>query len=189
MSLWKPAWMSRFEGRAVRAVKKLTDQEEIARAAIEARVYLARYYAIEKLTNQSILAEVAKNDSDSDVRYTAAIQLYKLLLSNGDNNNWLLDVVRFFGDRLKKSGSEAERKEAADILNSLYRRYKRNEICKYDGSIITVGKSDHSDYTTEAWADSGGYSDGGGGGWADSGGEHYDSHSDTATTKFYAGDE
>jgi hypothetical protein len=188
MSLFKPAWMSRFQGRAVRAVEKLTDHEEIARAAIEAQNFIVRLIAINKLTNQSVLAKVAKCDSDSGVRYIAAIGLYRMLLSNGDNNDSLMDVVRFFGDRLEKSDSEVERKEAADILTSLYRQYQRNEICEYDGSIITVGENDHSDCTTDGqWHYSNNYSDGGGGdydGYEE--GTHTDSHSDTRATRFYA---
>ena len=51
--LFKPAWMSENEEKALRAVAKLTDQTLLARVVREAVVCKARTAAVEKLTDQT----------------------------------------------------------------------------------------------------------------------------------------
>jgi hypothetical protein len=60
--LFKPAWQGKNTDKAIAAVKKLTDQNEIARAAKEAPWFLTRKAAIEKLADQTILADIAIKD-------------------------------------------------------------------------------------------------------------------------------
>jgi len=60
MGLFKPAWMNKNEKKALIAVKKLTDQARIARAAQEGSSNI-RLAAIKKLVDQKLLAGIAKD--------------------------------------------------------------------------------------------------------------------------------
>ena len=71
MRLFKPAWQSKNSKRAVKAVNKLTDQNELERAAREAMNGYARMSAIGKLTDQNVLIDIAKNDKHRDIRRAA----------------------------------------------------------------------------------------------------------------------
>ena len=100
LDLFKPAWQSDNEEKAIASVQKITDKGTLKKIAIKANYgsvrkaaeeqldqsILAdfaknnsdadvRMVAVEKLTNQSILVDIAKNDSHSDVRKAAAERL------------------------------------------------------------------------------------------------------------------
>ena len=70
MGIFGPAWKSRNWDRAVEAVEKLNDPTELAQAARLARCYGARSAAVRKLTDQAVLAEIAKTDKEGLVRKT-----------------------------------------------------------------------------------------------------------------------
>ena len=69
--LFRPAWDSWREDKAVEAVNRLTHEATLARAAIKARCRKARIKAIEKLTNQPVLIFLAKYDWDRIIRIAA----------------------------------------------------------------------------------------------------------------------
>jgi hypothetical protein len=71
MGLFTPAWKSRNEKRALKAVEKMTDQQKLAKVAKEARNWRARLEAVYELTDQTVLADIAKNDKDSYMRKAA----------------------------------------------------------------------------------------------------------------------
>jgi hypothetical protein len=75
MGLFRPAWKSKNEYKAEKAVKKITNQKKLARIAIEAGSWTVRKVAVKKLTDQTVLAEVAIIDSDSGVRRAAVENL------------------------------------------------------------------------------------------------------------------
>jgi hypothetical protein len=67
-------WKSKIPRRALKAVAKITNRKELVQAALEAPVWQARAAAVEKITDQSVLAEIAKNDANGDVRKLATVQ-------------------------------------------------------------------------------------------------------------------
>jgi len=69
--LFRPSWNSWREDKAVEAVKKLTNEAKLVRAAKKARCREARIKAIEKLTNQTVLTFLAKYDWDRIIRLEA----------------------------------------------------------------------------------------------------------------------
>jgi hypothetical protein len=75
MGLFKPAWRSRNEAKALAAAKKETDQAKLAEMAREAPVWRARSQAVGKLEDQAVLEWTARNDEEPRVRATAARKL------------------------------------------------------------------------------------------------------------------
>jgi hypothetical protein len=71
MGLFTPAWKSKNEIRALRAVEKITDQNVFADIAKSDSDSDVREAAVEKLTDQSLLIDIAKNDSDWHVHKAA----------------------------------------------------------------------------------------------------------------------
>jgi predicted regulator of amino acid metabolism with ACT domain len=92
MGLFTPAWNSKTEERALRAVEKMTDRTKLARVAKKAKNREVRYAAFAKLTDQDriVLADVAKNADYSDVRYDAVAKL--------TDQRGLADVAKNAGD-------------------------------------------------------------------------------------------
>ena len=80
---FKPDWMSKNEGKALKAVEKETDQTKLAEIAKAALVFSVREAAVEKLTKQSLLAVIAKNEADGYVRKTALEKLTDAALLKG----------------------------------------------------------------------------------------------------------
>lgn len=74
MGLFIPIWMTRNHKKveeACAAAKQLTDQGELAKAAIKAPLSGVRSVAAERLTDQGLLARIAFNESDEWVRWAA----------------------------------------------------------------------------------------------------------------------
>jgi hypothetical protein len=61
MGLFTPAWKSKNDEKALRAVEMITDQNKLYRIAKEADNRKVCQVAIEKLNDQSLLADIAKN--------------------------------------------------------------------------------------------------------------------------------
>ena len=72
MELFTPAWKSENEEKTLDAVEKITGQKKLAQVAKEAEYWNVRKAAVAKLTDQNVLADIAKNDSDSDYRSTVS---------------------------------------------------------------------------------------------------------------------
>ena len=69
MGLFGSAWESNNESRALKAVENLSDRLILARAARVAPHKSVRLFAISKLTDQSVLVEIAKKDVKSFDEY------------------------------------------------------------------------------------------------------------------------
>jgi hypothetical protein len=84
MGLFKPAWQSKNKKRALQAVEKETCQIKLGVIAKESPYSIAfgipdlGCVAVEKLTDQSVLADLAFNARDSNVRWHATIKLTDL---------------------------------------------------------------------------------------------------------------
>lgn len=93
MGLFKPAWQSKNEKRAVRAVEKLKDQVKIESAATDSQFSNVRFYATSKLTNQRLLERIAQNDEADNVRACAIHRLtdqealMRVAIGKGDDFN------------------------------------------------------------------------------------------------------
>jgi hypothetical protein len=128
------------------AVEKLTDQPLLADIAKYDIDRIVREAAIKKLTNQSVLADIGKTDSNSDVRIVAARKLVEFDLKE----DLLMVLIGMLGNELKSSESKSTKENAADVFLDFYRRYGKSkhgkEIRMYEG---THGYSDHTDYHTD----------------------------------------
>jgi len=74
MGLFKPAWQSDNQEKALRAVEKETDQIKLAVIANNAPLDNVRVAAVNKLTNQTVLAEMAKHEKNEWI-YVAAVKI------------------------------------------------------------------------------------------------------------------
>jgi hypothetical protein len=83
MILFTPAWNGKNVDRALKTVKKTTDQTKLAHIATKAKNMYARWAAVEKLTDQRVLAEVANSDKEPKVRLAAIAGLTDQNLLNG----------------------------------------------------------------------------------------------------------
>lgn len=72
MGLFTSAWLSENEGKALKAVSKLTDQQKLMAAATKNKHEAVRLQAVAKLTDQQMLSEVIRNNYSEKV-YTAAM--------------------------------------------------------------------------------------------------------------------
>ena len=77
--LFRPAWDSENEKRAVRAVEKMTDRVQLLRVVKEARCRQARIAAINKIIGhdqelQDLLAKIAKNANRKHVRINPIVK-------------------------------------------------------------------------------------------------------------------
>lgn len=78
MGLFKPAWMSRNHSKAWDAAEKVSDSAELERIMNEAPSDNARRAALRKITDQSVLARAAKNDESKFVREAARERLMSI---------------------------------------------------------------------------------------------------------------
>ena len=141
MRLFRPAWDSKNEKRAVKAIKKLTDQNVLVDVAKNAKYSIVRVAAVKKITDQIVLADIAKYDNDREVCIAAAVKITdEILLSN---------LIQFLGNELKTNFSE----EIAELLLEMYRKRKDAKqidfIAAYNGTKVIRRKhrdsSIHSD--------------------------------------------
>jgi hypothetical protein len=99
--LFTPALKSENWERREKAVNKLTDQSVLADVAKNDRNGYVRLVAVKKLTDQSVLADVAKNDEDEYVRDVALGKLtdQSVLADIAQyEENW--DVKKLAADKL-----------------------------------------------------------------------------------------
>ena len=78
MNVFRPKWKHSDWRVRLAAVQKLTDQPLLADIAKNAVEQIVRTTAALKLTDQAVLAEIAKNDFDPLVRAAAAERLRAL---------------------------------------------------------------------------------------------------------------
>lgn len=77
MGLFKPAWRSSNEEKALRAVDRMTRQRELFEVVIckDGVSSIVRHKALEKLTDSILLADVAENSMSIDLRIAAVNKL------------------------------------------------------------------------------------------------------------------
>jgi|GEM_PF-1739308 len=98
------------------AVEKLTDQKVLADFDKNAKDRQVRYAAVEKITKQKVLADIAKNDKDSaGVRMTAVEKLI--------DQNLLADIVKNAKDRQVRHAA-VEKITEQDVLADIAKNDK-----------------------------------------------------------------
>jgi hypothetical protein len=71
LDIFKPVWQSKNKEKALRAVERISDQQKLMEVAKTADLdYNVRRAAIDKLTDQSVLADIAKSDREQIIRRT-----------------------------------------------------------------------------------------------------------------------
>lgn len=144
MGLFKPAWQSKNEKKALKAVQKLTDQTTLADIAKSMVTINVRHTAVKKLTDQSVLAFIAKNEKDSRVRITAIEKL--------NDQNALADIAN---NRIEPGSVREEALKALTDQNALAEYVKTADSTEWliyrkvldklnDQTLIDVIKSDHT---------------------------------------------
>jgi hypothetical protein len=93
--LFKPAWASKNEKKALKAVEKEEQPEVLCEIAKNAVVAEVRKSAVLKLNLSDALLFVAKNDSDASVREVALTRLMQIVSSYGDNCGFLNELGSF----------------------------------------------------------------------------------------------
>ncbi|MCL2529645.1 MAG: hypothetical protein FWE41_04865 [Coriobacteriia bacterium] len=114
MGLFKPAWASKNWDKAVEAVANLVDKAEIVQAAREAPCYGARRAAVRRISEQGVIADIAKNEKESCVREAAVARLC---------DQALLDHIRL------NDSDQTVRAAAARTLNTLRLEDANRQLC------------------------------------------------------------
>jgi hypothetical protein len=122
MGLFTPIWKSKNEKRALRAVRKMTDQKKLEMIIKEDERRDIRIAAVKNLTNQTLLANIVKNDDDWDVRRVAVERLFapdklkdvveyfsNINISNVENNaSILIPIAKKFPQVMKENWKQIE---------------------------------------------------------------------------------
>lgn len=87
MGLFKPAWMGDNDAKALKSVEKEENQSKLYKIAKNANNLKARYEAVKKIIDQAVLADMAKNDSEVNVRNEARYRLNALQDGTIQNDN------------------------------------------------------------------------------------------------------
>jgi len=126
--LFKPIWMryeneyglkgSKFEKKAIRAVEKITDQSLLASIARKSPHLNVCIKAAEKLTDQSVLADIAKDHKYDDVCATAAEKL---------TDQKLLVKVAYHASHKSAVSKAASKINDYDVLGYVYEKYRNDE--------------------------------------------------------------
>jgi hypothetical protein len=127
MGLFTPAWKSKNEERALRAVRKMTSQKKLAKVVKNSEHLRVPVVAVKKLTNQTLLADIAKSAKDWYVRKAATEKLTDQTLladiakndSHADVRNAAVEKLTdqsLLADVAKKDSNEYVRKAAVEKL-------------------------------------------------------------------------
>jgi hypothetical protein len=131
MGLFTPAWKSKNEKRALRAIEKMTDQKKLSEAAKTAESWKVRKASAEKIIDQITLARIAINDSDSNVRLAAVGKITHPAI--------LAKIAESAIDSL------AEAEKSYDKLASEARRLYGSNVISKEEYLRKIGWQCHSD--------------------------------------------
>ena len=123
---FKPVWMSADWKKAYRTVGQLTDQKELKNVALNAEDVRVRKLAIERLSDQKKLADIAKEnksywiDGNSNVRKAAIEKLTDLTILNHIANS--PDYERYVCKWMVGDGGLALRTKTLDLRDVAHNR-------------------------------------------------------------------
>lgn len=139
MGLFKPAWMSKDKGKALKSAEKVTNQTELGRMAKEAVYASVRAAAVEKLTDLNTLAEIAEGDADSSVRFKAFRKLpdkmrsQKMRMDIAMNEDWSSEqeeIIAQLTDRDFLTRIAEKKIKDQDFRAKLYRKLSPADLAK-----------------------------------------------------------
>jgi hypothetical protein len=141
MLFFKPGWMSKNADKAVRAVEKLNKQADMEKAALEAPGSPARKAAVKRIENQEVLAKVALHDSDTGVQFEAiekmtdAVALIAVMQKHKDAWAVVCIFERLCSDEIIQNADINAKDEAGNTLlhiaaKKLYPRETALKVCE-----------------------------------------------------------
>ena len=142
MGLFKPAWMSTNEEKALKAVErmviipnKLTDQEVLSYVVMNDEDSFLRGKIIKKLTNQDTLGSIAKNDADNKLREIAIERLTDKHLLSEIAFSTDKDKYTFEYDKALRTGT-GDDDFVHDIVTDIYdlRKIAQKRLAQLKGS-------------------------------------------------------
>jgi hypothetical protein len=171
--VFKPAWQSKRQARALRAVAAMREPEQLVHVATEAYHCEVRLAAVAKISDQNILYDLAKGKNTSAVCIAAACKL--------EDRDVMREVIRYWGNEMKNESTEQSRQRYADNLIGVYKAIQakdvRDEVRSFNGTYVknvqivvgkdhTDGAESHTDEMEDCWVqpcsghtDSGGHTD------------------------------
>jgi hypothetical protein len=147
MDLIKPDWKNMVSDKACAAVRKLTDQTELTRAARETPDFYARLIAVEALTSQDVLTDIAQNDKTGYIRMVAA----DMLTDRGIAERVYADIALDDGGGVRVSSSTFRIEAVERISNQALLAELSKQICPayYAVQRVVVEKLTNQDALTE----------------------------------------
>jgi hypothetical protein len=154
MGLFTPAWKSKNEEKAIRSVKKMTDQKKLVQIIRESGNWRLRKAAVENLSDQTLLASVAIHDPEEYVRKAAVekitdqTQLAHIAINDKDRNVRETAVKNeYFVDqkalaRIVKSESNFNVRNAA--VEKLFDPNELKNVVKYFSNIDISNVKDNA---------------------------------------------
>jgi hypothetical protein len=155
MGLFKKAWQSNNEEKALRAVKNLLDQNILVEIVKDKRCYdEVKRAAIERLTNKGILADIANDCSLADYVREAAIerltdQSVLIEIAKNDNSSMFLrDICRRATEKLKEA-NQSNQDICIEFLRMAESSIISREVVKIEqlaDKIKAMPESIHDEY-------------------------------------------
>jgi hypothetical protein len=142
--LFRPKWKHPDEKIRKAAVEKLTSQEKLAEVAKNDQERSIRHIAAAKLTDQRSLAAIALNDPDRHMRYIAARSLHDQKVLIDLLNKEKDDMIR--EEAFRNISDENVRKELVEADNTLKAIHQKYCVHKY---LVTGQDLDMVDLTDE----------------------------------------
>ena len=89
LDLFRPKWKNSNVSIRIEAIQKLTDVSILAQLALSDEDEMVRYHATERITNQNILTQIFKKETVYKVRLTAIKKIINLsMLSDLSKTDW-----------------------------------------------------------------------------------------------------
>lgn len=111
MALFKSAWLSYDEGKALKAIKRLTNQQ-LGEAAVTAPLYAVRRLAVTRVTESEVLQQIASTSDDWQIRLAA----YEML---GDRQSASFEIA--WNDSAERADPNPRAVQAAQQLSTEYK--------------------------------------------------------------------
>ena len=140
MGLFKPAWMSRKQARALASVEAMEDEATLRRVVAEAPIEYVRMRAAEKIDDQELYKRYAQLEADSHLGYAMAMHiedidfLWEFIRREGCKRYVVSDIR----DRIDKLTDERREAENCAALTEIPRM---NDIAR----LVEIATSSHTD--------------------------------------------
>ena len=139
MGLFKPAWMSKNQTRALASVEAMRDEATLRRVVAEAPLEYVRIRAAEKLDDQELYKRYAQLEADSHLGYAMAMHIEDVdflweFIRRDSCTGFALSDIRNRIDKLTAERRDAENLEKLAEIPSM------NDIAR----LVDIASSDHT---------------------------------------------